>query len=131
MNELNEEIGKLKTLLIKVSQLSESLFIKIQNQEERNAEVERLKDELLSYRRPRGSSVTNVREDAVKKRDAEVLKVIEEKMKKKRKWFRENFPKGSKEGEDIQVHDFEELLQELGLEKIKRRPTTRRRITRS
>ena len=46
--------------------------------EQGNAEVERLKDELLSYRRPIGSSVTNVREDAVKKRNAEVKGIIKE-----------------------------------------------------
>ncbi len=45
--------------------------------QEGNSEIERLKDELLSYRRPIGSSVTNVREDAVKKRNAEVQQVVE------------------------------------------------------
>lgn len=45
--------------------------------QEGNAEIERLKDELLSYRRPIGTSVVNVREDAVKKRNAEVKQAIE------------------------------------------------------
>ena len=40
--------------------------------------IERLEDELLAYRRPRGTSVVNVREDERKKTLASVDKVIDE-----------------------------------------------------
>ena len=39
--------------------------------------IERLEDELLAYRRPRGTSVVNVREDERKKTFASVGKVID------------------------------------------------------
>ncbi len=44
----------------------------------KDAEIKRLQGELLSYRRPRGTSVINVREDERKKINAEWKKAVEE-----------------------------------------------------
>ncbi len=90
--------------------------------------IEDLEYELLAYRRPRGTSVVNVREDEKKKTLAEVGKVIDEKISilktgcqvlvnqiKKLKGEKKKFVFKQAEFIHIRIEELEELKQKLGI----------------